>query len=152
MPRVKGFKLDMSISESDYDLLKNKLDRLKRESKTGFNMALRDTAKKMEEIAKGRVAVDTGKLKGSISSSPVSGGYEFTATKKYAPYIEFGTGGLVDTEDAEKLGVPPSLIKKTFQGKRNHNMHPQPFFYSSARMAFQMLLDKLKTDYKRFLR
>lgn len=152
MGRVKGFKLDMSISQSDFNLLNKKLNRLKRESKTGLDLALRDTSKKMEEIAKSRVVVDTGKLKQSISSSPVSGGYEFTATKKYAPYIEFGTGGLVDVEDAAKLGVPPSLIKQIFQGKRKHNMHPQPFFYSSARMAFQMLKTKLETDYKRFVR
>lgn len=152
MARVKGFKLDMSINKNDLGNLNRKLNKLKRESETGFDMALRDTAKKMEEIAKSRVVVDTGKLKQSISSRKITGGYEFTASKKYAPYIEFGTGGYVDVSDAAELGLSPADIKSTFQGKRQGNMQPQPFFFSSARIAYQMLHDKLKSDYKRFLR
>lgn len=152
MARDKGFRLDMGISKKDLALLNKKLDKLNRMSKTGLDKALKDTSTKIVEIAKSRVVVDTGQLKGSIRNERTNGGYEVFANKKYAPYIEFGTGGNVKLDDAVELGIPPQTIYNAFKGKREGNMQPQPFFYSSARMAYDMLLTKLKTDFKRFVR
>lgn len=43
------------------------------------------------EIARGLVPVDTGELKGSISSSPAPGGAVMTASVPHAAMVEYGT-------------------------------------------------------------
>lgn len=176
MPRVKGFQLaDMKISEADMARLQRQIKRLDKYTTNGLDLVLRDGAKKAAEIATSTVVVDNGALKQSIDSNRVARNtYDVYASAKYAPYVEFGTGDLVDSSDAEALGIPASLIKSKFKGrgfsgkkrvqikerKGSTNMvwrtiqfpislSPQPFFFSSIRIAYKMLLEKIDRDLKK---
>lgn len=53
--------------------------------------AVRTAGKEMERVAKRKVPVKTGKLKGSITGQASDFRYELTAGEKYAQYVEFGT-------------------------------------------------------------
>lgn len=55
------------------------------------------TGRLIEAGAKSNVVVDLGKLRQSIVYEAYRGGWgaQVTANAKYAPYVEFGTGGLV---------------------------------------------------------
>jgi HK97 gp10 family phage protein len=88
--------------------------------------------------------VDTGRLRGSIQPGAVAKlTWEVVASARYAPYIEFGTGGLVD--------IPAGLEKyaSQFKGndKRKVNIRPQPFLYP----AFMAYRKQLVIDLKREL-
>jgi hypothetical protein len=85
---------------------------------------------KIEEEATKEVRVDTSALKNSIQSTPIkvskneiTGGVEVGAF--YAPYIEFGTGGLV------KIPSELSEFASQFKGTtgRERNYGAKPFFY-----------------------
>ena len=176
MARVRGFSLaDMKISEPDLKRLRKKIKQLDQYSTNGVDVVLRDTAKKAAEIAASTVVVDVGALKQSIDSNRVGKNvYDVYASAIYAPYVEFGTGELVDSSDAQALGIPASLIKakykgRGFVGKKNVLMEeskgstnmvwrtiqfpisiaPQPFFFGSARIAYKMMLDKIDRDLKK---
>ena len=96
--------------------------------------------------------VDTGNLKESISYGAMPDNTYVEAVAVYAPYIEFGTGGLVNTNDAEELGINPAMIKAMFSGKgRDVNIKPQPYFFNSVREGFNDLLKRLKRTIKKDL-
>ena len=176
MGRVRGFTLvDMKIKEQDMERLRRKVRALNNYSSREVDIVIRDTAKKAAEIAASTAPVDIGALRQSIDSNRVGKStYDVYASAIYAPYVEFGTGELVDTSDAEALGIPASLIKAKYKGrgfvgkkrvqmkeaKGNTNLvwrtiqfpisiAPSPFFFSSARIAYKMLLDKLDRDLKK---
>lgn len=176
MARVRGFSLvDMKISQRDMQMLNRKLKQLNRYGAQQMDIVLRDTARKAAEIATSTVVVDMGALKQSIDSNRIAKNtYDVYASAKYAPYVEFGTGELVNTSDAEALGIPASLIRSKFKGrgvtgsrrvqikesKGSTNMvwrtinfpislPAQPFFFGSVRIAYKMLLDKVNRDLKK---
>jgi len=177
MARVKGFTLvDMKVNQSDFRRLEKKLKQLNRYSEKGVDDAIKGTAAKSAEIAASTVVVDMGALKQSISySRKGKNEYDVFASAKYAPYVEFGTGELVDVSDAVELGIPASAIRSEFQGdgftgkkpvfikKRGStagewrmvqfpiSLQPRPFFFSSVRIAYKMLLDKLERDIKKLI-
>lgn len=177
MARVQGFTLvDMKINQSDFKRLQNKLKQLDKYSQQGVDNAIKGTAAKSAEIAASTVVVDMGALKQSISYSMIGKGvYDVYASAKYAPYVEFGTGELVDVSDATALGIPASAVRSQFQGdgftgqkpvwikKRGGttgewrmvqfpiSLPPRPFFFSSVRIAYKMLLDKLERDIKKII-
>jgi hypothetical protein len=175
MPRVKGFTLvDMKIDQKDFKRLNSKIKQLNKYGEQRVDDLLRDTATQAKEIAASTVAVDNGILRQSIDANRIAKNtYDVYASAKYAPYVEFGTGELVSTSDAEALGIPASLIKARFKGrgfagkkrvqikekKGSTNMvwrtiqfpislTPQPFFFSSVRIAYKMLLDRINKDLK----
>ena len=73
--------------------------------------------------------------------------------KKYAPYQEFGTGGLVDTKHARALGFSASEIKQLFKGKgiRQVNIEPKPYFFPSVREGLKGLMDRLDDKLKKYI-
>jgi len=87
------------------------------------------TTKDIEVKAKNRVPVNTGKLKQSIfSRMDFSKGIGTVgATEKYAPYIEFGTGGRVNIPN----GYSGFANQFRGRGKRNVNMRPRPYLIPS---------------------
>lgn len=164
----------MKISKRDLQVLERKMKQLSKYGEERMDILLRDTAKKAAEIAQHTVAVDAGVLRQSIDSNRISKNtYDVYASAKYAPYVEFGTGELVNTSDAEALGIPSSLIRSKFKGRgftgtRNVqikeskgstkmvwrkinfpiSLPAQPFFFGSVRIAYKMLLDKVDRDLK----
>jgi hypothetical protein len=94
----------------------------------------------------------TGKLAQSISSMPYKNGYATFSmgndTVKYAPYVEFGTGG--------GFGIPAYkfITKKPLKnfaaqyrgsGLRQYNMENRPFFFNTFDEKFATLLKTLKS-------
>lgn len=144
--------IDYKINEQDLRLLKKKIKSLKDFSGQTLSSEIGKTAFAIENRSKRKVTVAKkfgGGLKQSIKTFH-SGKKAFVeAGKKYAPFVEFGTGSKVDLTDMKALGIPESYAKQ-FKGKgiRDINLPARPFLFPSARTEFLNLLkritDKLK--------
>ena len=146
--------INIKLDGGDLSKLNNKIKELKRFSEQKFNNEIGTTAADIISKATNRVPVDTGNLKQSLSFGKGSKDSWFVqALAKYAPYIEFGTGGSINTADAQKLGINSAMIKSMFggDGKRKVNMKPQPYFFNSIREGFNALLIRLNKDIKKIL-
>lgn len=144
-------KAGVKINSSDLVLLNKKLKTLKKISDQKLSSQIGYTAANIVSKAVKRVPVDTGNLKQSISFGSQKNQAYVEATAKYAPYIEFGTGGAINTNDAEELGISASMIKAMFsgKGKREVTMKPQPYFFNSVREGFYELLQRLEQEIKK---
>lgn len=102
------------------------------------------TARNIEKYAKQNAPVDFGKLSQSIQAvkkdkltwSIEAGG----VIAPYAPFVEFGTGGLVEVPNELK----EQAIKFKGKGIKQINLRPQPFLYPALIRGRQEYLDKLK--------
>ena len=146
----------MKINQSDYNKLQTKLKRLKAFDRRGLATEIGRTGLEIVRIAKRSAPVRKGKnkkdkkgrhggsLRQSISASARGKQVQVVADKNYAPYVEFGTGGMVKLDDMLELGIPPSYAMQ-FKGKgiREVNLPARPFFFSSARIGFKNLYDRV---------
>lgn len=145
--------VNLKIDQSDLNKLKNKLDKMRAfESKTLSN-ELGKTGMEIVRLAKRSAPVDNGALKQSISAQRSGKSINVVAAAHYAPYVEFGTGGRVDLTDMTQLGIPPSYAAQ-FKGKgiRDVNLPARPFFFSSARIGFKNLLNRLNGEIKKAIK
>jgi len=145
--------VNLKIDQSDLNKLKNKLDKMRSfESKTLSN-ELGKTGMEIVRLAKRSAPVDNGALKQSISAQRSGKSINVVAAAHYAPYVEFGTGGRVDLTDMTQLGIPPSYAAQ-FKGKgiRDINLPARPFFFSSARIGFKNLLNRLNGEIKKAIK
>lgn len=102
------------------------------------------TARNIEKYAKQAVPTDTGKLGQSIQAvkeNPLNWNIEAGGViAPYAPFVEFGTGGLVE--------VPTELkemaIKFKGKGIKQVNLRAQPFLYPSLLRGRVEYVEKLK--------
>lgn len=138
-------KMSVKINQSDLKLLKKKLDNLRAFDKKTLSNEIGKTALEISRLAKQNAPVDTGTLRQSIRAEKKGKTAEVVAGAKYAPYVEFGTGSQVDLSDMLELGIPESYAAQ-FKGKgvKNINLPARPFFFSSARIGFNDLLNRLK--------
>ena len=134
----------MKINKSDYQKLQRKLANLKAFDRRGLGTEMGRTGAEISRLAKRSAPKDTGALQQSISWSGKGKQVVVVADKKYAPYVEFGTGGMVKLDDMLELGIPSSYAMQ-FKGKgiREVNLSAQPFFFSSARIGFRNLYDRV---------
>jgi HK97 gp10 family phage protein len=145
--------VNIKINQSDLNKLKNKLDKMRAfESKTLSN-ELGKTGSEIVRLAKRSAPVDKGSLKQSISAQRSGKSINVVAAANYAPYVEFGTGGSVNLTDMIELGIPPSYAAQ-FKGKgiREVNLPARPFFFSSARIGFKNLLNRLNGEIKKAIK
>ena len=145
--------VNLKINQSDFNKLKNKLDKMRAfESKTLSN-ELGKTGSEIVRLAKRSAPVDKGSLKQSISAQRSGKSINVVAAANYAPYVEFGTGGSVNLTDMIELGIPPSYAAQ-FKGKgiREVNLPARPFFFSSARIGFKNLLNRLNGEIKKAIK
>jgi len=129
--------MQAKISQPHLKALNKKISKLKGLSEQQLSNALASVAFDAARIAKQNVVVDNGDLKRSISASKVDKNtVVFKASVKYAPYVEYGTGRLVNLSEMEELGIPASYAAQ-FKGKgiREVNLPARPFFFSSLRIA-----------------
>jgi HK97 gp10 family phage protein len=134
-PQIRG--LDKTIS--DLKKFGNKADE-------ALNTALETTAFDMVDKAVSLVVVDTGKLKQSIRVVTVSesnfiveaGG----GVAPYAPYIEFGTGGLVDVPKEFDEQARRALGK----GIKQVNLPPRPYMYPAYIYGLKEIEKNLKIE------
>lgn len=117
--RVKGLQV----------LIKS-IEKLKEDSARFVAQITEANARELERNAKRNAPLDTGKLRQSIKAIELDAiNYKVqanaTGNAPYAPYIEFGTGGLVE--------VPPELEEIAIQfigaGVKKIDLKPQPYLY-----------------------
>jgi HK97 gp10 family phage protein len=145
--------VNIKINQNDLLKLKNKLDKMRAfESKTLSN-ELGKTGLEIVRLAKRAAPVDKGALKQSISTQRSGKSVNVVAAANYAPYVEFGTGGRVDLTDMTELGIPESYAAQ-FKGKgiREVNLPARPFFFSSARIGFKNLLNRLNGEIQKAIK
>jgi len=92
--------------------------------------------------AKRLAPVDMGFLRNSIGIEPSVNGltYEVEAKAKYAAYIEFGTGGLVDVP----TGYEDLAILFKGKGIRKVNIRPQAYLIPSFETEKSNLITRIK--------
>ncbi len=135
----------IKINQSDLSQLKKKLDNLRAFDKKTLSNELGRSAMDIVRMAKQNAPVDKGTLKQSIRSERKDKTVKVIAGANYAPYVEFGTGGSVDLNDMQQLGIPSSYAAQ-FKGKgiKEVNLPARPFFYNAARIGLRNLLVRLK--------
>ena len=136
--------MNIKINQSDLSKLNKKLDKLRAFESQKVSNELGKTGLEIVRLAKRAAPVDKGTLRQSISAQKSGKTINIVANANYSPYVEFGTGDDVDLDDMLRLGIPPSYAKQ-FEGKtgRKVNLPPRPFFFSSARVGFKNLLNRL---------
>ena len=91
-----------------------------------FEEVVFDEATKMAQVAKQKSPVDNGTLRNSINwQKEAKLKYNVGTKIPYAPYMEFGTGGLVD------IPTGWETMAAQFKGKgiKQVNILPHPFMY-----------------------
>ena len=136
--------MNIKINQSDLSKLNKKLDKLRAFESQKVSNELGKTGLEIVRLAKRAAPVDKGTLRQSISAQKSGKTINIVANAKYSPYVEFGTGGRVDLDDMLRLGIPATYAAQ-FKGKgiRDVNLPPRPFFFSSARVGFKNLLNRL---------
>ena len=100
----------------------------------------------MAQTARRLAPIDTGKLRQSIRKRKVEQfAAEVTAGAPYAPYMEFGTGGLVE--------VPPELaevaIKFKGRGIKRVDIRPRPFMFPALVLQRGQIVEDFKRYFKK---
>lgn len=90
--------------------------------------------------ARTNAPVDKGFLRNSIIETVSGLDGEVSVSVHYAPYIEFGTGGLVDVPQ----GLESYAMQFKGRGIRQVNIPPQPFLYPAWKNESEKLLIKLR--------
>jgi hypothetical protein len=108
---------------------------------------LEGTGRQIEYKAKqaAESSLDLSTLKQSIFYEPTKNGFgaSITANAKHAPYVEFGTGGLVN--------IPKGYeeIAAQFKGKgiRQINLPARPFLIPTTKSELRKMIIRLKNKY-----
>lgn len=101
-------------------------------------------ATEITNLAKERVrqlAFDTGELARHITASKVKDlEWEVHSGKEYSPYIEFGTGALVDVPK----GLETYALQFKGRGIRQVNLPARPFFFIHVPVVMPELLKNIQ--------
>lgn len=145
--------VNIKINPSDLSKLNKKLDKLRAFESQKVSNELGKTGMEIVRLAKREVPAPTGTLRNTISAQRSGKSVNVIAAAHYAPYVEFGTGGRVNLDDMQQLGIPASYAAQ-FKGKgiRDVNLPARPFFFSSARIGFQNLLNRLNGEIKKAIK
>lgn len=107
--------------------------------------AIQKAGFRLNANAKRDVAVDTGKLRQSITIDIEDDGFTAKvsaggAIAPYAPYIEFGTGGMVEIPEGWEE------IAAQFKGKgiRQINLPARPYLSNNYEIEGKKLIEELK--------
>lgn len=139
------------VDPVDLKELDQKMKRLFKVSKKELSTEVGIWGTTTTRLAKERVPRDTGDLKKSISGRREGDQAVVEAKMKYAPYVEFGTGQLVDLSELDELGIPESYAEQ-FRGKKEVNLPPRPYLYNSARQALHEMLSNMNRKIKNIVK
>jgi len=145
--------VNIKINQNDLMKLSKKLDKMRAFESKKLSNELGKTGLEIVRLAKRAAPVDKGALKQSISTQRSGKSVNVVAAANYAPYVEFGTGGSVDLTDMTELGIPESYAAQ-FKGKgiKDVNLPARPFFFSSARIGFKNLLNRLNGEIQKAIK
>lgn len=117
------------------------LDKLEDNVLSEADGELKASAAKISRDAKSAAPIDLGFLRNAISV--VENGrldYEVVAQRHYAPYVEFGTGGLVDVP----AGLEDYAIQFKGKGIKQVNLPARPYLFPSYEQEKVKLLERLR--------
>lgn len=93
------------------------------------------------QLAKNRVPKRTGELQGGINGGSEGEWVRYAGTPTfYAPFVEFGTGSLVDVPE----GLEDYAMQFKGAGIKEVNLPARPYLFNSAREKFTELMEKLR--------
>lgn len=101
---------------------------------------LNETVQNIETEATSLAPVDLGILKSSINGEVDGLNGVVGSTVKYSPYIEFGTGGLVDVPQ----GIEDYAIKFKGAGIKQVNLFPRPYLVPAFKKHTAKMIEELK--------
>ena len=126
------------------DKLYNKFKSLDTKSKSSIKNEFNASALKIQADAKKVVVVDNGFLRNSIYLKETGTNDKFVYTvgakAKYAPYVEFGTGGLVSVP----AGYDQLALMFKGKGIRKINLRARPFLIPAFEQEKPRLIERLK--------
>ena len=145
--------VNIKINKTDLKKLENKLEDLRRISEKELSKEVGQTVALSSRRMKQNVVVDLGTLRQSIVFGVTRSKGFVKAKAKYAPYVEFGTGRIVNLKDMQELGIPDSYAAQ-FKGRgiKEVNLPARPFFFSSVRTEFRKMLDRVNDKLNRLTR
>lgn len=122
-----------------------KLNALDKDLADQIDAVTEANAKEVERNAKANAPIDTGKLRQSIRAyqdGPLTWavGANTTGLAPYAPYIEFGTGGLVEVPEELK----DIAIRFKGRGVKQINLRPRPYLYPAFKIQRERYIDDLE--------
>jgi HK97 gp10 family phage protein len=122
--------------------LEKKLSALSKETESITANEINASALTIMRNAKRNVVVDNGFLRNSIGLEAMSNlTYTVEAKAKYAPYVEFGTGGLVEIPNGYQEYA--ALFKG--RGIRKVNLRARPFLIPAFENEIPQLMKRLKS-------
>lgn len=161
----------IKINQRDLAQLNKKLAYLKGYDRKELSTELAKTALLIVKTAQKNAPIHKGDLKKSIAAEASGKTISVFAKAKYAPYVEFGTGNKVDLTDMRELGIPESYAMQ-FKGEGFTGKLPvyfgkkvgwrmvqfpihlpaRPFFFSSVRIEYKKMLERITKKIKNKLR
>jgi hypothetical protein len=130
------------LPESEVRAFRQWTEKLTREEEAKFKNLVARSGEMITRFAKISAPVDTGALRSSINPNFSESGmlYTIDVDKKYAPYMEFGTGKYV------RILPGYADIAAQFRGKgiRKVNLHPKPFLFDNFERISKAFIAELK--------
>lgn len=140
----------IKVKVSGINVILSGIDQYEKEVQQKIGAEIQDWAKRTEAAAKRDVPVDTGALKSSIRA--VLGSDKLTWIVKagginnvdYAPYVEFGTGALVDQSFLQQYGLVQYALQFKGKGEKQVNLPARTFLYRNSRTEFEKTFQEIK--------
>jgi len=138
-------RVETKIDQNGLNELLAKIEALKKYSRQEVSNELGAIAQYSAKRAQRKAPKDKGPLGQGIKGGIIGKQAVVMSTAKYSPYVEFGTGRMVDLDDMQQLGIPDSYAAQ-FKGKgiREVNLPARPFFFNSIRIELQKGLVRIK--------
>lgn len=108
--------------------------------KTEFEDLLNETIQNIETEAISSAPVDLGILRSSINGEVDGLNGVVGSTVRYSPFIEFGTGGLVDVP----AGLEDYAIKFKGAGIKQVNIPPRPYLIPAFKKHTAIMMAELE--------
>ena len=138
-------RVETKIDQNGLNELLAKIEALKKYSVNGVSNELGTIALQSARRAKRAAPKDNGDLRKGIRGEKQGKQAAVMSAAAYSPYVEFGTGRMVNLDDMQQLGIPDSYAAQ-FKGKgiREVNLPARPFFFNSVRIELQKGLVRIK--------
>lgn len=119
----------VGISNKELNRFKSMVNAYKGSTAEEIKKAVATTAIKVESGAKKKIPVKSGRARSSISPKQYNKGftYEIGARVHYAPYLEFGTGAMVDVPN----GLEDYAAQFKGKGQKQVNIPAKPFLFNT---------------------
>jgi HK97 gp10 family phage protein len=138
----------ISFKIEGLDALIKRLGKLSPEIAKEVAMEVNASALAIQSKARKDVVVDNGILRNSIQLKEVNKGdkiiYTVGSALKYAPYVEFGTGGTVNVP----AGYEDFAIQFKGKGMRKINLKPRPYLIPAFESEIPILRKNIQNVIK----